>query len=206
MMIRRASAERLRGTPEERADRWRLRVLAEGRAEGIAEGIAEGRARALADQRKLLCRLAAHRFGAGAAEKLAHRPEAMVDPSSLAEVGVERVDECPQRSHGIGGSDRVRMDRLIEDDIAVSDHSNAHRRRDVFQHSGQIGDFLFQAFDLMGHAAGDVEANHNVQRWDANLLSGLFLSLCALSLLCCRQFLPSRSQCFLRCGQFLRAV
>ena len=60
---------------------------AEGRAVGRAEGRAAGRAEALAEQRTLLCRLAARRFGAGTAEPLADTIARVEDLARLTEIG-----------------------------------------------------------------------------------------------------------------------
>ena len=64
--------------------RW---MRAENHAAGRAEGRAAGRAEAHAEQRTLLCRLAARRFGAGTAERLADLIALLEDPARLAEVG-----------------------------------------------------------------------------------------------------------------------
>ena len=62
-------------------------LLRHVRAESHAAGRAEGRAEGHAGQRTLLCRLAARRFGAGTAERLADLIARVEDPDSLAEVG-----------------------------------------------------------------------------------------------------------------------
>ena len=64
--------------------RW---MRAENNAAGRAEGRAAGRAEALAEQRTLLCRLAARRFGAGTAEPLADMIARVEDPARLTEIG-----------------------------------------------------------------------------------------------------------------------
>ena len=88
-----AEAERLQD-PEEEAY-WEARrkamfepYIAEGRAEGREQGLAEARA----DERALLHRLAARRFGADAAASLAEFLEVVDDAGQLAEVGDWIVD------------------------------------------------------------------------------------------------------------------
>lgn len=67
-------------------------VRAEGRAEGRAAGRAEGRA----EQRALLRRLAARRFDAGTAERLAELIADVDDPVDLADVG-DWIIDCATR-------------------------------------------------------------------------------------------------------------
>ena len=59
-----------------------------------AESHAEGRAEGHAEQRTLLCRQAAHRFGAETAARLADLIARVEDPNRLAEVG-EWIVTCP---------------------------------------------------------------------------------------------------------------
>ena len=63
------------------------RMRAENYAAGRAEGRAAGRAEALAEQRTLLCRLAARRFGAGTAEPLADMIARVEVLARLTEIG-----------------------------------------------------------------------------------------------------------------------
>ena len=86
-------------TIEERAAEWPKQWLREGREqgmregmaqgvrEGMAQGIREGIAQVLAHERALLRRLAALRFGAETAERLAALLADISDPERLAEVG-----------------------------------------------------------------------------------------------------------------------
>ena len=67
------------------------------RAEGLAAGRAEGRAEGLAEQRTLLCRRAARRFGAETAKRLAALIAAVDDPDHLADIG-EWIVTCASGS------------------------------------------------------------------------------------------------------------
>ena len=67
---------------------WQDEYRAEGRAEGIERGIEQG----LAAERDLLRRLAARKFGAGTAERLAGLLAQMGDTRRLAEVGDWIID------------------------------------------------------------------------------------------------------------------
>ena len=87
----------------ERAAEWPKQWLREGREQGIAEGreqgVAEGREQGVAEgrqqgitqgvdqQRALLCRMAAARFDAATAARLADLLAPVADPERLAEVG-----------------------------------------------------------------------------------------------------------------------
>ena len=75
----------------ERVAEWPKQWLQEGREQGIAEGreqgVAEGREQGVDQQRALLCRLAAARFDADTATRLADLLAPIVDPERLAEVG-----------------------------------------------------------------------------------------------------------------------
>ena len=59
----------------------------QGRAQGVAEGREQGVAQGVDQQRALLCRLAAARFDAGTAARLADLLAPIADPERLAEVG-----------------------------------------------------------------------------------------------------------------------
>ena len=63
----------------ERASEWTAQWLREGREQGLEQGLEQ--------QRALLCRMAAARFGADTAVRLAGVLAAIVDPARLAEVG-----------------------------------------------------------------------------------------------------------------------
>ncbi len=72
-------------------------VRAESHAAGRAEGLAAGRAKGLAEQRTLLCRRAARRFGPETAERLAVLIAAVDDPDHFADIG-EWIVTCPSAS------------------------------------------------------------------------------------------------------------
>ena len=66
---------------------WFAEGRAEGRVEGIEEGRAEGVKKGLAQQRALLARQAATKFGAKASARLAPLLARIADPERLAEIG-----------------------------------------------------------------------------------------------------------------------
>ena len=82
---------------EHRMDEWEQEWFRQGREEGIRrgreEGREEGREAARAEERALLLRLAARRFGADTAEALAGLLEGVDDADRLAEVG-EMIVDC----------------------------------------------------------------------------------------------------------------
>jgi len=67
----------------ERVAEWPKQWLREGREQGVAEGLEQG----VDQQRALLCRLAAARFDADTAARLADLLAPIADPERLAEVG-----------------------------------------------------------------------------------------------------------------------
>ena len=67
----------------ERVAEWPKQWLREGREQGVAEGREQG----VDQQRALLCRMAAARFDADAATRLAGLLAPIADPERLAEVG-----------------------------------------------------------------------------------------------------------------------
>ena len=77
----------------ERAVAEREKLRAEGRAEGIEQGIEQGIERGIAAERDLLRRLAARKFDAGTAERLAGLLARIDDPERLAEAG-DWIIEC----------------------------------------------------------------------------------------------------------------
>ena len=81
----------------ERALAEREKLRAEGRAEGIEQGmeqgIEQGIERGIAAERDLLRRLAARKFDAGTAERLAGLLSRIDDPERLAEAG-DWIIEC----------------------------------------------------------------------------------------------------------------
>ena len=71
---------------------WQDEYRAEGRAQGIEQGIERGIEQGIAAERDLLRRLAARRFGAGTAERLAGLLAPISDSHRLAEVGDWIID------------------------------------------------------------------------------------------------------------------
>ena len=75
----------------ERVAEWPKQWLREGREQGVAEGreqgLEEGRAQGVDQQQAMLCRLAAARFDADTAARLADLLAPVADPARLAEVG-----------------------------------------------------------------------------------------------------------------------
>ena len=95
---------------EENVREWTRELLEQGRAQGIEQGIEQGRAQGIEqgrhEERALLCRLAARKFDAGAAEGLAAALAGVTDPDRLARVG-DWIIECATASELIA---RVRGD------------------------------------------------------------------------------------------------
>ena len=72
----------------ERVRAWQDEYRAEGRAQGIEQGLEQG----LAAERDLLCRLAARKFGADTAERLAGVLARVGDTRRFGEVGDWIID------------------------------------------------------------------------------------------------------------------
>ena len=101
-------AEEMATLFEANAKKWRAGLVQQGIAQGmergiaqgvergiergIAQGIERGEARARADERALLLRLAGRKFGGPAAERLSALIEGESDPERLAEVGDWIID------------------------------------------------------------------------------------------------------------------
>ena len=79
--------ERVAEWPKQWLREGREQGVAEGREQGVAEGREQGRAQGVDQQRALLCRLAAARFDAETAARLADLLAPIADPERLAEVG-----------------------------------------------------------------------------------------------------------------------
>ena len=80
-------------TLEHRMDEWEQEWFRQGREEGIRRGREEGVRRGRDEERALLLRQAARRFGAGTAEALGRLLEGVDDADRLAEVG-EMIVDC----------------------------------------------------------------------------------------------------------------
>ena len=99
----------------ERVDEWfdeaREKGLKAGREKGIEEGRKEGRKEGIeqvrAEERALLCRLAARKFDTETAERLSGLLDRLTDPDRLAEVG-EWIIEC-----GTGADLLDRVERVV---------------------------------------------------------------------------------------------
>ncbi len=76
-------------TVQEWTAEWVEQGREEGREEGRGQGIEQGRA----EERALLCRQAARKFDAAAAQRLAAAIEKVADPDRLAQVG-DWIIEC----------------------------------------------------------------------------------------------------------------
>ena len=79
--------EEVRMTLVERVAEWPKQWLREGREQGLAEGREQGIEQGVDQQRALLCRMAAARFGADTAARLADVLAPIADPERLAEIG-----------------------------------------------------------------------------------------------------------------------
>ena len=77
----------------ERIKEWSEQWLREGREQGLQQGLERGIERGRAEERALLCRLAARKFGAETGERLSGLLARLTDPERLAEVG-DWVIEC----------------------------------------------------------------------------------------------------------------
>ena len=81
--------ERMAALLEARAEEWKAEWLAEGIEKGIKKGIEQARA----EERALLDRLAALKFGARTAERLSVLLDRLTTPEELLEVG-SWIIEC----------------------------------------------------------------------------------------------------------------
>ena len=86
----------------ETAKEWPRQWLEEGRAKGLAEGRAEG-------QTEVMRRMAARKFDAGTAQRLAERLAEIADPEQVAEIGewlieCEHGDELLERVESLCGT------------------------------------------------------------------------------------------------------
>ena len=79
--------EEMRMSVVERAAEWPKQWLREGREQGLAEGREQGIEQGVDQQRALLCRMAAARFDADTAARLADVLAPIADPERLAEIG-----------------------------------------------------------------------------------------------------------------------
>ena len=82
---------------EENVREWTRELLEQGRAQGIEQGRAQGIEQVRHEERALLCRQAARKFDAGAAEDLAAALSGVNDPERLAQVG-DWIIECTTAS------------------------------------------------------------------------------------------------------------
>ena len=93
---------------EHRMDEWEQEWFRQGREEGVRrgreEGVRRGREEGRAEERALLRRQAARRFGAETAEALGRLLEGVDDADRLAEIG-EMIVDCGTGSELL---DRVR--------------------------------------------------------------------------------------------------
>ena len=83
--------EDMRMTLVERVSEWPKQWVREGREQGMREGLEQGLEQGIergrAEERALLCRQAAVRFGTDTAERLSGVLAGIADPERLAEVG-----------------------------------------------------------------------------------------------------------------------
>ena len=80
-------------TLADRVAEWPKPYIRQGREEGISLGREQGREEGIAQQRLMLRRMAAARFGAATADRLARALAAEADPARLSSVG-EAVVRC----------------------------------------------------------------------------------------------------------------
>ena len=77
----------------EQVQEWTREWVEEGREQGIAQGREQGIAQGRAEERALLCRLAARKFDAATAQRLAAVLADVADPDRLTQVG-DWIIEC----------------------------------------------------------------------------------------------------------------
>ena len=87
------SLEEVRKMMSDNLAMWPAKLVEQGREEGIQLGREEGIQQGFAQERALLCRLAARKFDAETAERLAALIANVADPDRLAEVG-DCIIEC----------------------------------------------------------------------------------------------------------------
>ena len=97
----------------ERVSEWPKQWLREGREQGLREGIEQGIERGRAEERVLLERMAASRFGADTAQRLSSVLAEIADPEGLAEVGewlvrCETAVEFLDRAESVRGAGEER--------------------------------------------------------------------------------------------------
>ena len=103
--------EDMRMTVVERVSEWPKQWVREGREqgmrEGLRQGIEQGIERGRAEERVLLARMAASRFGVGTAQRLSAVLTGIADPERLAEVG-ESLVCCETAEEFIARAELVR--------------------------------------------------------------------------------------------------
>ena len=82
---------------EQGIEQGRAQGIEQGRAQGVEQGRIQGVEQGRHEERALLCRLAARKFDAGAAEGLAAALDGVTDPERLARVG-DWIIECATAS------------------------------------------------------------------------------------------------------------
>ena len=85
--------EEVRTMLAETMQEWTEEWVEQGRAQGIEQGRAQGIEQGRVEERALLCRQAARKFDAAAAQQLATALADVTDPDSLAQVG-DWIIEC----------------------------------------------------------------------------------------------------------------
>ena len=85
--------EEMRTMLAENVEEWTAEWVEQGREEGREEGRGQGIEQGRAEERALLCRQAARKFDAAAAQRLAAEIEKVADPDRLAQVG-DWIIEC----------------------------------------------------------------------------------------------------------------
>ena len=101
--------EDMRMTVVERVSEWPKQWVREGRKQGMREGIARGIEQGRAEERALLERMAASRFGTDTAERLSAVLVDIADPERLVEVGewlvrCETAEEFLSRAESARGA------------------------------------------------------------------------------------------------------
>ena len=86
-------AERVKEWTREWFEEGREKGIEQGIEQGVEQGIEQGIEQGLAEERGLLCRLAARKFGGETAGRLSNLLDGLTAPGLLAEVG-EWIIDC----------------------------------------------------------------------------------------------------------------
>ena len=92
LRVKEWEAEWLRQGIAQGMERGLEQGMEQGMERGLAQGVEQGMERGLAQERSLLCEIAARKFGAAVGEALARRLESASDAEALRDIGVLIID------------------------------------------------------------------------------------------------------------------